>query len=332
MIANQEALHDLNPDQPFLSAVLALFNGEKSGNLYSYMYGEGSPDDAATSGGEYWHDFLTETHDYYLVREEAAAIQKALEPLSMAIPEGLLSVELGPGDSTATDLKTLPFNKAIKPAAYLAIDINATYAHDAAATVAKAMTIPAHGQMADFIDGGLITQDAPAVYSLFGGLLANIPTINGVHHLDTLARHLHRIRNMMKPGDYLVITQDSCRDPRKLHAAYNDPLLARCAMSILHRIVRELPTHNFNPDNFEYAGIYTPATENQGLCIRAKKLHTFRIGNHSFVVPAGQILTLINSYKFNPIDYRHAAQAAGFKPASAMINHADTNLHILRAG
>ena len=331
MIANQEALHDLNPDQPFLSAVLALFNGEKSGNLYSYMYGEGRSDDAAESSGEYWHDFLAETHDYYLVREEAAAIQKALEPLSMAIPEGLLSVELGPGDSTATTLKSLPFNKAIKPAAYMALDINATYAHDAARTVADALSVPGTGQAADFIDGPQITHDKPAVYSLFGGLLANIPNIHGVHHLDTLARHLHRIHNMMKPGDYLVITQDSCRDPRKLHAAYNDPLLARCALSILHRIERELPTHNFNPANFEYAGIYNAATENQGLCIRSKKLQTFRIDNHSFVVPAGQIITLINSYKFNPIDYRHAAQAAGFRPASAMINHADTNLHILRA-
>ena len=49
MIANQEALHDLNPDQPFLSAVLALFNGEKSGNLYSYMYGEGRSDEGSAN-------------------------------------------------------------------------------------------------------------------------------------------------------------------------------------------------------------------------------------------------------------------------------------------
>ncbi len=250
--------------QPFLDAVLSLFRGEKSGNLYSYMYGEATSETDHNSGGECWHDFLTETHDYYLVREEAGAIQRALEPLSMAIPRGLLSVELGPGDSTATTLKTLPFNKAIKPSRYLAMDINASYAQDAADAVGRILDITSQGVETDFIDGPLVTQDEPAVYSLFGGLLANIPAIKGVHHLDTLARHLNHIRRMMQSGDYLVITQDACRDANKLRAAYNDPLLARCAVSILHRIKNELPTDNFNPDNFEYVGVFTPEDENEG--------------------------------------------------------------------
>lgn len=323
-----------NPDyesQLFLEAVLATFGGAQTGGLYSFMYGETLSEDDTVRGGEQWHEFLEQTQAYYLLREEEAVIAKAKPVLESVIPAGLVSRELAPGDTKATAIKSIPFNKVIRPSRYEALDINPDYASDAAVNVGKALGIASKGIEADIIDGSPMRTAKPAVYSLFGGLLANLPGIEGVSHLDMLVSYMERLRHLMKQGDYFVITQDSCHDARKLKAAYNDPLLASCALSILHRIKRDLPTKGFDPANFEYEGVFLPEKDNQALCVRSKTVQAFQIAGQSFVLKGGQAIPLINSYKFMPMAFATAARKAGFKPVAEIVRHGDLNLHVLKA-
>lgn len=317
-------------NQSFLEAVLATFNGARAGCLYSFMYGETLSENDTIRSGEQWHEFLEQTKDYYLLHEEEGVIAKAESVLSSVIPAGFVSRELAVGDAAATKIKSIPFNEAIRPSRYDALDINPDYAESAAINVGRTLGIVSRGIEADIIDGSPMRISEPAVYSLFGGLLANLPAVKGVSHLDMLVSYMSRLRQMMNRGDYFVITQDACHDQDKLRKAYNDPLLAVCALSILQRIKRDLPTKGFDPANFEYEGIFFPKSENQVLCVRSKTIQVFQIAGQSIVLKAGQVVPLINSYKFLPMDFAGAARKAGFKPVAEIVRYKDSNMHILR--
>ena len=85
---------------------------------------------------------------------------------------------------------------------------------------------------------------------MFAAHVASVGTINAVlgrrgPRVDSqvqLTQTFNRLAQNIKPGDYLVITQDYNQDEFSLLAAYTNPDLANYVLSTLHRVKRDLPT------------------------------------------------------------------------------------------
>lgn len=316
----------------FLNDTLDLFRGVRAGHMNPYAFNE--PDlnisNDPVRGGEYWHDFIASNADYYLVRSEADCIQNYAYEVAGILPENLMAVEFGPGETKAITTKTLPFIRAIKAKEFVAVDVNSVYAHEAASFVANE-GIQSHASVADFFHDDLCLPDHQKVVSLFGGLMCNIPSIKGVHPLQVLRSVFSIIRPHFNKGDYFVITQDACNDPEKLKAAYDHPLIGKYILSILHKIKRDLHTVNFDPSAFQYAMRYDDKMQCVILGCVTDKPQSFQIEGEAFTVPAGRVVSLVNSYKFGHPSFVNAIRDAGFLPLQTYNCGDDAYMHILRA-
>ena len=119
----------------------------------------------------------------------------------------------------------------------------------------------------------------------------------------------------MKPGDYLVITQDTNDIEELLLKAYDHPDMALYILSVLHKMKRDLPTENFDPDAFEFVPRWNKDEHLLSLNISLKKDYapqSFKIDGVPFSIGYGKELSVVNSYKFPPNFFIKAAEMVGF--------------------
>jgi len=333
MIANKliKATHTASGDY-FLNDTLDLFRGVRTGHMNPYAFNE--PDPAISNdpvrGGQHWNDFIAANPHYYTVNAEADCIQQNAQLIANLLPTDLISVEFGPGEGKAIRTKTLPFNQAISPSQYVSIDVNSVYAHQAASLLQEA-NIASDFVVADFFHDNLNLPEGRKAFSLFGGLLCNIPAIRGKGPVDVLQSTFALMRDHFEKGDYLVITQDACHDVQKLEAAYDHPVIGQYILSVLHKIKRDLNTTNFNPYAFEFAMRYDERQHCVTLGFVADKPQSFKIEDEAYTIPAGKVISLVNSYKFPHPDFVTAACSAGFKVVRSFNCNQATYVHVLQS-
>lgn len=320
-LPNKPLLFDTqdNTAQHFLEDTLALFSGRKTGHMNAHAFNEPNPaiQDDPVRGGEHWTRMIERAVHYYLVTKEAQTVQAFAEEIGAYLPAGLMSVDLGPGESEAVYGKTIPFNGGLrKPAGFVAADVNSLFASSASNTVEDATGIPSRSIIGNFLEEELnLAPDRQAVMSLFGGLLCNFCS----DRTKTAGKHLQEafdnLARNMKPGDYLVITQDTNQNKDQLLKAYSHPDMALYILSVLHKIRRDLPTKNFDPDSFEFVAKWNAEEHLLSLNARLKKdcaPQSFEIANVPFTVGHDRNISLVNSYKFPVGFFIEAAKRAGF--------------------
>lgn len=306
-------------DDLFLQDTLDLFAARKTGHMNAYAFNE--PDISISNdpvrGGEYWTQMIAACPAYYLIQKEAEVIREFSALIGGFLPQGLTSVDLGPGESSAVLKKTIPFNRELRNIHdFISVDINGSFARQAARLVKNILSVPTSSMQGNFLARGVaLPSQNKTVATLFGGLLCNAP------HGEELPGYMHLrdsfeiLSQNFKVGDYLVITQDTNQQRDALLKAYSHPLMGKYILSVLHKIKRDLPTENFNPDLFEFVEKWDPQEELLSLNARLRAdvhPHSFKIAGIPFTMTHNRLVPLVNSYKFSANKFVVAAESAGF--------------------
>lgn len=306
-------------NQRFLEDTLSFWSGKETGHLNAYAFNEPDPHipNDPVRGGEHWTNMIMRHLAYYLITKEADAIKELAPKIAAYLPAGLASGDLGPGEEKAQRNKTLPLNQALRNStAFAAIDVNSVFANTAADLIEKETGTPSKAIVGDFLSEKLdIFPDQRAMFSLFGGLLCNFGRDVSRTAEDILTQTFNGLAQNMKPGDYLVITQDTNDVEEALLEAYSHPDMALYILSVLHKMKRDLPTENFDPDAFEFVARWNKDEHLLSLNIKLKEdrnPQSFKINGQAFTIGHGREFSVVNSYKFPPEFFIKAAEAAGF--------------------
>lgn len=306
-------------DERFLQDTLSFWSGRETGHLNAYAFNEPNPfiPNDPVRGGEHWTNMILRNLAYYLINKEADAVKFLSAQIGAYLPKGLASGDLGPGEDKAQRNKTLPLNQSLRDSAsFAAIDVNSVFAKTAAKLVKSKTGVSAKAIVGDFLSEELnIFPEQRAVFSLFGGLLCNFGRDVTRNAQDILTETFNGLAKNMKPGDYLVITQDTNNIKDSLLAAYSHPDMALYILSVLHKMKRDLPTENFDPDAFEFVPRWNEEEHLLSLNIRLKRdrqPQSFKISDQAFTIGHDREFSIVNSYKFPPDFFIKAAEAAGF--------------------
>ena len=140
---------------------------------------------------------------------------------------------------------------------------------------------------------------------------------SNIGNFDTPAAlaFLRRIRDVLRPGDLLLLGADLVKTERELQLAYDDPLGVTAAFNknLLVRINRELGG-DFNLDAFDHRAAWNRAEQRIEMHLVSRVAQTVRIGapgmSVSFV--RGEHIWTESSYKYEPAQIEHMGVECGF--------------------
>jgi L-histidine N-alpha-methyltransferase len=251
---------------------------------------------------------ITALPEYYVTRTETALLSSAVEEVAELAGPDRAIVEFGSGSST----KSRILLSAMKPAAYVPIDISGDALWEAAAGLSEDFgELPIHPVEGDFTE---TLRLPPAVGSMPrlgffpGSTIGNLLAPDAVDLLRTMARTLGR-------GSMLLIGIDRIKDPRVLVPAYDDAqgVTAAFNLNLLHRINRELdgtiPVYEFR-----HVALWNDAEARIEMHLEARHDVHFRAEGRAFSIAAGETIHTENSIKYGPRDALLLLRAGGWNP------------------
>jgi len=268
---------------------------------------------------------ITRLPEYYPTRTEIALLKTHAQDIARLAGLGRSVVEFGSGSSAKTPLLL----DAVKPLAYVPVDISGPFLLDAAQAIARAYpSIEVRPIVADFTQPlNLASAAPPPLIGFFPG--STIGNFGPAAAIDLL----RSFRGSLGDGARLVIGVDLRKNPRLLEAAYDDSagVTAAFNLNVLHRINRELGG-TIPVDDFEHRAIWHDGVGRIEMHLAAVRDLTFMAAGRCFAMAEGETIHTENSYKFRPEEARLMARASGWEPM-AMWTDADAHfsLHVWAA-
>lgn len=252
---------------------------------------------------------ITSLPEYYPTRTETGILRDGAAAIAAAIGPGRVVVEFGSGSSAKTPLLLA----AIKPAAYVPVDISAEFLAESAALLARQFpALPILPVAADFTLPFALPAAAGARLGWFpGSTIGNMGPMAAVDLLRSFAATLGA-------GSWLLIGFDLAKDAAVLEAAYNDAqgVTAAFNCNLLARINREL-AGSFDLAAFRHEARWCPELSRIEMHLVATRATRFAAAGASFAMAAGESIHTENSYKWTLPEIRLLARAAGWQPAAA---------------
>jgi len=240
--------------------------------------------------------------EYYLTRAELALTRAHIAAIARFAGRGCELVEYGSGES----LKTRLLIRALRPKAYLPVDISASALEQAAARLAREFPWlriePVRGDFSRPLEIPARARRRRVAY--FPG--------STIGNLTPEEAHAFLARSRGQAGRMLVGT-DLKKDANLLHAAYNDArgVTAAFNLNLLARINRELGG-DFDLKRFSHYAFYNAALCRIEMHLVSLGKQTVRIGRHRFDFQRGESIHTENSYKYSVEEFRALAAQAGF--------------------
>lgn len=268
---------------------------------------------------------ITELPEYYPTRTERGLLADHARDIAELTGHGHVLVEFGSGSSAKTPILL----DAMRPSAYLPIDISADFLSASAGALGAAYPdieiLPLAG---DF------TQEIILPKRLDGPFTGFFPgsTIGNLSHAAAVDL-LRAFRATLGGEATLVIGIDTRKDPGLLKAAYDDAagITAQFNLNLLHRINRELGgtidiaafVHRIRWNNdLGRIEMHLECTEDLA----------FHICGRRFTMRRGETIHTENSYKYTVEETRLLARAAGWEPIVTWTDSAAMfGLHVWRA-
>lgn len=256
------------------------------------------------SAGSELFDRITELPEYYPTRCE----REILERRAAAIVRGCDElVELGSGSSAKARVlldtggigRYVPVDVSESVVERSARELRATYAG-----------LEVHGLIGDFHrDLVHLPPGESRLFAFLGGTIGNL-------HPDERARFLSMLRDLMGPGDRLLLGTDLVKDTAVLEAAYNDSLGVTAAFNrnALRVLNRELDG-DFDPDRFEHVAFFDEDEAWIEMRLRAREAQTARVERADLDVEleAGEDIRTEISAKFTPQTIEAALAEGGLE-------------------
>jgi dimethylhistidine N-methyltransferase len=244
--------------------------------------------------------------EYYLTRAELALTRTNLPAIARFAGKGCELVEYGSGES----LKTRLLIRALRPSAYLAVDISKSALRGAGERLAREFPwlrfVPVHGDFSRPLE--LPARQAPRVVYFPGSTIGNL-----------LPEEAHAFLVMTRgQAARMLVGVDLKKDANVLHAAYNDArgVTAAFNLNLLARINRELRA-DFDLRRFSHYAFYNAPLGRIYMHLVSLKRQAVRIGPHRFGFDAGESIHTENSYKYSLEQFRALAALAGFRTVKA---------------
>ena len=258
-------------------------------------------------GSELFDD-ITRLPSYYPTRTETALLEQIAPEVAALAGTGGAVVEFGAGSQTKTPLLL----KAVRPKAYVPIDISGDYLKDSAAAVdADHAGISVFPVVADFTKEVVLPPDIEGLPRL--GFFPGSTIGNFVPRSATdLLRHF---RDILGTGAKLLIGMDRIKPIDRLIAAYDDPegVTAEFNVNLLRRINRELGA-DIPIDAFTHEARWNDMLSRIEMHLRAVGDVEFTIEGRRFAFREGETIHTENSHKYGPRGARLLLLAGGWTP------------------
>jgi dimethylhistidine N-methyltransferase len=270
-------------------------------------------------------DAICSLPEYYLTRTETSILRNCAGAIADLIGTNAALVELGAGAAEKVRLLL----DALQPRAYVAIDISHDFLLNATARLAHDYPwLEVQAVRADFTRPLVLQYPPPDVRRLVffpGSSLGNFSP-------DAARDFLRRLRPLVGPSGGFVIGIDLQKDPRVLHAAYNDAqgLTAQFNRNVLYHLQREYGAE-LDPQAFEHQALYNETVGRIEMYLVATRANDIRIAGRSFHFNKGERLHTENSYKYTIASFQALARAAGYVPEAVWTDERDYfSVHYLR--
>lgn len=292
-------VHDLRPPaEDFRTAVIEGL-GRRPRSL--------SPKFFYDARGSMLFDAITDLPEYYPTRTELGLLRRHGREMAALLGADTALVEFGSG----SDLKIRVLLEALRPRAYLPIDISGEHLRRAAAALAADHPrLQVHAMGADFTRPFVLPA---AVAGLRRAAFFPGSSI-GNFEPPQAARLLRGIAALLGEDGRLLIGVDLKKDPARLHAAYNDArgVTAQFNLNLLERIRTELEAE-LDPAGFRHHAFYNDTQGRIEMHLLARRPQTIVIGAHRFAFAVGDGIHTENSYKFSVDEFGTLAARAGFR-------------------
>ena len=246
--------------------------------------------------------------EYYVPNIE----QRMLRDLAPEIARhtGIGRVLIEPGAGNAAKVRLLL--EALRPAAYVPMDISGAYLREAAERLAEAYPwLPVHAACVDFTHSLPTPATAPEGAKLVffpGSSLGNFDPAEAVDFL-------RMIRAALGDDGLLLIGVDTKKSKTVLDAAYNDAAGVTSAfnLNLLHRIRNELDA-DCDPQGFDHQAFYNPEAGRIEMHLVSRREQMVRVNGFRFPFRAGERVHTESSYKYHPDEFLTLAARAGLQP------------------
>lgn len=250
---------------------------------------------------------ICNTEEYYPTRTEVSIIRDNIDSIAETLGKDCLLIEPGSGDSYKVRLLL----DALRPIAYLPIDISRHYLQDEAQKLATEFTwLNVHAVCADFTGRLELPYhvDSTNKIAFFPG-----STI-GNFLPEQAVTVLQEIRSMVGKGGGLLIGVDLQKDPDILNTAYNDKdgFTEQFNKNLLVRINRELGA-DFNVAQYKHHAFFNEEKHRIEMHLVSLQQQNATIDGHVFQFAKGQSILTEYSHKYTIESFQQLAAKAGFK-------------------
>ena len=258
-------------------------------------------------GSELFDD-ITRLDAYYPTRTETALLASIMPELARRLPAHAAVVEFGAGSATKTPLLL----EAIRPAAYVPIDISGDFLRDSAEVVdARFPGMRVFPLVGDFTRTMTLPADIaslPKVGFFPGSTIGNFVPRSATD----LLRHF---RATLGTGARLLIGMDRIKPVERLVAAYDDPerVTAAFNLNLIDRINREL-AGTIPADAFVHDARWADMLGRIEMHLVAARDVTFTVEGKTFHFAKGSSIHTENSHKYGERGSRLLLLAGGWTP------------------
>jgi dimethylhistidine N-methyltransferase len=258
--------------------------------------------------GSQLFDRICELPEYYPTRTELRILERSVAEIAALAGRGAEIIEFGAGSLRKVRLLLRAFDA---PARYLPIDISGDHLRDAAGILGGEFpALDVHPVVADYTQRLALPQAAHGgkrIGFFPGSTLGNFTPEEALSFLSRAAEVLR--------GGALLLGADLVKDPKVLHAAYNDAqgVTAAFNLNLLVRANGELGT-NFIPSQFAHYAFYNAPLQRIEMHLVSRTQQAVNLGGERFTLEEGESIHTENSYKFTVDGLRTLAGRAGFRP------------------
>jgi len=291
--------HDLcPPPADFRSAVIEGFSGAPRRISPKFFY---------DARGSQLFDAITRLPEYYPTRTEIGLLREHGAAIAGLLGEESLLIELGSG----SDAKIRVLLDALRPRAYLPIDISREHLWRATSAIAEDHpTLDVYALCTDYTRPFAIpwpVRELQRAAFFPGSSIGNFEP-------EQAQRLLQAIATMLGVGGRLLVGVDLKKDPARLHAAYNDAqgVTACFNLNVLERMRRELAA-DVDPAGFRHHAFYDPVAGRIEMHLVAMHDQVVAVDGHRFSFAEGDGIHTENSYKYSVAEFTALALTAGFE-------------------
>jgi len=288
---HDDIVQGLSADEPYISP--------------KYFYDE--------TGSKLFEQICT-TEEYYPTRTEVNIIRNNIDDIVENLGKDCLLIEPGSGDSYKVRLLL----DALRPIAYLPIDISRRYLQDEAQKLAQEFTwLNVHAVCADFTGELKLPYHVNATNKVAffpGSTIGNFLPEQAVGVLS-------EIKNMVGADGGLLIGVDLYKDASILNAAYNDKngYTADFNLNLLARINNELSA-DFKLNQFKHYAYFNKLKSRIEMHLISLQDQQVSMAEQAFEFKKDQSILTEYSHKYTIEKFHALAEQAGFAAVKTWVD------------